>query len=74
MPKNNNKKKKKKKNQTKPNNNKSNKKTEKISYEGQGLGRGWVYVEASFRQGKGPVSGTTLLEKALVGGWGLGSS
>lgn len=51
---------------------KATKRQKNLSYEGQGLGR--VYVEASFRQGKGPVSLATLLEKALVGGWGLGSS
>ena len=52
---------------------KATKRQKNLSYEGQGLGRGMVYVEASFRQGKSPDSGTTVLEKALVGGWGLGS-
>ena len=53
---------------------KATKRQKNLSCEGQGLGRGWIYVEASFRQGQGPDSGPTLLEKALVGGWGLGSA
>lgn len=65
-----------KKKQTKQNKTmtKATKRQKNLSCEGQGLGRGWIYVEASFRQGQGPDSGPTLLEKALVGGWGLGSA